>query len=382
MQTTTLSQPQTRNHVAREVVIGQASLGEVMHAFLNRIPIRGIHTFATHPGPHPEELLFYVILKESNTAKKIFPGVENCAFGQLTKTQMLKSNFWGNQGFFKALHAGIMIAGLGGGYFDEHTNRNENISAVQMLVEHLGLYRDKQDKAMFRLLVDYVNFEDNNSSDLMKYLNLKGHNLDKETADVLATQRPGQFSLTLKKGFASHATLEDYKKTLYWGIEFFEIHVRQARLFIAGNEEYPTVMKKIYLHEEKQKGYIVCVKSDNPVMRSVINSRFKPASSEGLKFSILVNSANQFCISLHQKSTKDKKQMEAICYEIRILIAQKLGRKTTNITTNPEDWTVPEVYIDKNSWIISNGSNVDRDVEGTFHLIENELVDICKKVYL
>jgi hypothetical protein len=345
-----------------------ASLSQLKKAFYMHQPISGIEQRVSHYGPHNDELLPMFLISETPEGKRLFPGIEESGIGHITPTKLRKHNLLGEDGFFKAMTMGYLLFGVGGGPFDEHSDRENRESCVNLVVKHLDLFRSPYNRKVYGSLVMYVNFEDQNGDNIIQILNKVNpdHRLIPAETDVLRLLTTGEAAQNLKKGFESVATSEEYSNVAMGAFQFFRNQVNQAKLFVDGEKDFEKAEKKfVDLTIDGKKMILLEICSDHPIIHKIAHQRWPSTKKEGLAVLFIHRSNGQFALMPNRSIGTDK------MVEVVKIIRQKINFSKNFAPIKFKDLgaeeiidAVPEIHFAKATGIISNGSKVDSDVPG------------------
>lgn len=388
------------------------------------VAITGIHQIGTHPGPHLDETAGMLALKETPQGRKKFPGIENAQIGIITATKLRAMNAYGFHGFISALNQGVLLIGVGEGPFDEHSNRKEKVSCLQLVIKYLQLDADKRMREAFYAIQEFVNYEDNHGDNLLKAVlqankaavqaekRARGESisdsdgtLPKEVVNVLRKLQAGMLPGALKMGYhvADPNNLSDTSNVFCTGYNQLLFQFKQSLLFQDACDEYRTMKEKIQQNavalDHKGGRYLLIIESDNPLMNRAA-LKLNPDSSTTTPIGALIVVKKTATPDLEQPNIKGRqfaiypkdgmKEMQVDVYKQiqqavhyaqhqdpgtnrgKNLSFQELG----NYGTHPE---VPQLYFDENQHIIMNGSGTDYDVPGLID-VELTIADIAEMI--
>ncbi len=353
-----------------------ASISELKRAFFNHQPIAGIEQRASHYGPHNDELCAMFIIAETPEGRHLFPGIEDSSIGYLTPTMLRMGDYEGIHGFFKAMKLGILLFGVGGGCFDEHGDRDNDQSCVNLVKNHIDLFRSPYNRKVYGGLIRYANYEDNNGDNIIQALNRENpeYKLTSNEIEVVTILQTGMFAQNLKKGFESANTDFEYQQVILGAFQFYRNETHQAKLFIDGERAYGDLSKEqIPFCLDGEEMQLLVIKSDHPVMNKVVHSRWRSNRKEKLGVLFIHKSNGQFVI-IPNRSIAKEKMVEVV----KILRQKVVLNDSDNLPPiafrDLDDREilndVPEIHFSQLTGTISNGSKVDADVPG---LINNAL---------
>ncbi len=351
-----------------------ATISELKRGFYHRIPIEGITAIGTHYGPHNDELCGAYLLRETPQGKRQFPGIEKASFGPVSATELRERNILGEEGFFLALKAGILLIGIGGGPLDEHDNRKEKISCTERVGRLLDLMKEKDDRKVYGRLITYVNYEDGNGDNLIQNLSWvikekKLQELDRDESEVLQMLQIGAFAQNLKKGF--EAAGDDVKKQqeIYaMAFQFYKNEINQAKMFLEAEKAYgkPERLTDLTIPKSKHPFVLLEIKSDIPIMNKVAHSKWRENRTKKLGVLFLHKTNGQFVLMPNQQHITPT-QMREVAKIIRQKIAYVVLTEPLRFTELEKDQIVddiPQIHFDENTGIICNGSKTDPQVPG------------------
>lgn len=362
-----------------------ASIEELKHAFYNRVPIEGIVMIGTHYQPHNDELCSGYLLRRTLEGKRLFPGIEHASFGPISATELREKNLLWEEGFFKALKAGIMLIGIGNGPLDEHSNRREHISCTQRTVRLLDLMRLPENRNIYGRLINYVNYEDGNGDNLIQCLDRIKKNvaaskneeyvkMHADELDALQSLQPGSFAQNLKKGFeaAGDDTIRQ-SKIMEMAFNFYEDEVAQARMFVEAEKCYDKNERKteLVIPNNKNRFVLLEIKSDIPIMNKVVHKRWRENREVKLGVLFLHKSNGQFVLMPNSQHIIPA-QMKEVVKILRVLVGRKLklyNIKFSELEKNQIIDEIPTLHFDENTGIISNGSKTDPFVPGLIGIL-------------
>ncbi len=345
-----------------------ASIAELKKAFYMHQPISGLETRASHYGPHNDELLPMFLMSETKEGKQLFPGIEDTGIGYITPTKLLRNNLLGEEGFFKAMQMGYLLFGIGGGPFDEHIDRKNRQSCVNLVVNHLDLFKDHYNRKIYGSLIMYVNFEDQNGDNLIQILNRENpeHILTSKETKALMALNTGGVAQNLKRGFEAAADAEEYSQVAIGAFQFFKNHVQQAKLFVQATEAYEKAPKNIIpIKVDGKKMILLDIYCDHPIINKVCHQKWPENKPEGLAVLLIRRSNGQFAL-MPKRNIGAEKMVEVV----------KILRQKVNFNRNSgpimfKDLgveeilpVIPEIHFAKATGTICNGSKVDADVPG------------------
>lgn len=351
-----------------------ATIADLKKAFYMHLPISGIEQRVSHYGPHNDELLPMFLFSETHEGKKLFPGIEDTGIGYITPTKLLKSNLLGEDGFFKAMQLGYLLFGIGGGPFDEHSNREDRESCVNLVVNHLDLFKNHYNRKVYGSLVMFVNFEDQNGDNLIQILNKANpeHRLTTPETNALRLLNTGESAQNLKKGFESAENTEEYSQVAMGEFQFFKNHVNQAKLFVDGEKAYENAPKNfIPLKIDGKEMILLDIYCDHPLINKICHQKWPANKPEGLAVLMIRRSNGQFAL-MPNRNLGAEKMVEVV----------KILRQKVNFYRGSEPIKfrdlgaeeilpiIPEIHFATATGTICNGSKVDADVPG---LIGEEL---------
>ena len=377
-----------------------ASEEKIIWAWNNNVPLTGIHTIGTHPSPHMDEKAAMVALCETAKGRRLFPDIENAKVAVVTQTALSKMKGVGFAGFIRALRSGILLLGVGNGPLDEHQNRAEKISCLELVIRHLDLFAEKNMRTVFYDILKWINYEDNNGDNLLSaaikantaaQVRMKGSlelvapeeiKLCRELTEVLQTMQPGMVASIIKKGYETIDQTNDaaFMNVFMTGYNMIAFPVRQGLKFLEANEEYDTMKETIKANavpiSADGKYRLLIVESDNPLMAKAV--RRKNPDSNDKKVGILLIAKktgkpatdNPELVGRHfalMPSPEFKDSMSDILKVLQQTIYKNCEGKFMNFDKiGKYGYTeeIPELYFDENQRIIMNGSKTDPDVEG------------------
>lgn len=345
-----------------------STIEELKKAFYTHQPISGIEQRVSHYGPHKDELLPMFLVAETEEGKRLFPGIENTGLGYIGATLLRKHKFFGEEGFFKALKKGYLLLGIGGGPFDEHTNRDEHQSCVNLVVNHLDLFKDPYNRKVYGSLIMYVNFEDQNGDNLIQILNKANpeHRLTTPETESLRLLQTGCSAQNLKRGFEATTNPTEYGQVIAGEFQFFKNHIRQTKLFVKGESEYEKIEKKLTpITVNSQSMNLLEIHSDHPGIHKNVFQKWPATKKEKLGVLFLRKSNGQFVLIPHRNF--DPLKMAEVVKIIRQKIAYARNMdpiKFIDLGSEEILDEIPEIHFAKATGVISNGANVDPDVPG------------------
>lgn len=341
-----------------------AEQNELIKKFNSKKPIAGIYAILTHPSCHLDEFGAIFILQNTDEGKKLFPDIEKAGLGFQTETYLRANNFMGFAGFIKALEMGYLIIGMGGGPFDEHSDREKKVSCVELIKKHIDLFASKESRSIYGQLINFINHEDNNGDNLIENLNRANpRKLEKVESDMLLRMNLGMLAQNIKKGWEIAQTQDEQIYLSAMVMRFFKNETEQRKLFVDAVEEYKNSTEKqmIFLPENHA---MVVIKSDNPLIIRAVRQQTMLPGGKKLGVTVVYKSNGQFCIypsnGFDEKMTdvvKILRQKISLNKNSKGLPFEKLGEMGSIRE-------VPELYIDENMKIIMNGSKTDPDVPG------------------
>jgi hypothetical protein len=360
----------------------RASLGGLQDAFKNKYPITGIKMILTHPSPHLDEVAAIYMLQHTIEGNEKFPGVENVGVSFVSGTHLRENNFLGFKGFLKALQAGYLLIGLGDGPFDEHGNRDKKVSCLELIKRHLDLFKKQENRSIYGPLIHFVNHEDNNGDNIMRTLNKVNPEtrLSKEAAEVCNTLNLGQIAQNLKKGFETAQTLEEQQQIFCMGMQFIKNEISQRKMFIvASNHHHQSIQLEFELGE---KNFGLVIKNDNPLAAKVAFQKSKQIGEKTIGILIVEKTNGQFCIIPQDNFRESMREIIKILRQKVFFSKKQKSLSFDDLESMGWIWSVPELYIDENMFIIMNGSKTDPDVPGLIgkHLTINDVVGAIKIV--
>ncbi len=345
-----------------------ATIAELKKAFMYRQPITGIDQRVSHYGPHNDELLPMFLMEETPEGRQLFTGIEKSSIGYVTPTWLRKHNLLGNDGFFRALKMGFLLFGIGGGPFDEHANRREYRSCVDLVIDHLDLYKEHYNRVVYGPLIAYVSFEDSNGDNIIKAINTANpkHELLPSETESLRLLNTGELAQNIKRGFESVTTEKEYCEVIYGAFQFYKNHVRQAKMFADGKTVYDEAEKNLIKISVAGKEMVLLeAKCDHRVFHKVAHLKWPASKKEKLGVIFLHRSNGQFMLMPNRCINPE--QMREVVKIIRQMIALNCGQEKLHFQEMGKNQVidlVPEIHFDESTGIISNGSPVDQDVQG------------------
>ncbi len=395
----------------------KATEEQLIKAWNNKnVSITGIHTIGTHPSPHVDEMAAFVALQETPQGKKRFPGIEKAVPAVITQTKLAAMEALGFKGFIRALRSGCLLVGVGNGPFDEHSNRAQNISCLELVTKFLDLGADKRNRIAFWPIKEFINHEDNNSDNLLKAAhsaniqavqkakNAAGQKLSdedgklpKEVSDVLLMMQKGMIPGTLKKAFETidQSNPNEFLNVFNTGYNMIKFEYKQSLLFQDACDEYALMKESIKANAvplTKDGEYrMLIVESDNPLMAKAVFNRNPQSGPHKVGVLLIAKKTGtadpenpqfigrQFAIIPHEKF---KGNMQDVVQ----MIQQKVHRAQHGSTLPffqlgkfGAHSDVPQLYFDENQKIIMNGSKTDFDVPGLLD-VELHIEDIVTMV--
>ncbi len=382
------------------IVCTDASIEDLKRIFYRDCPlyelqtvIAGIHTIATHYGPHNDEIASAFILQTTPQGKYLFPGIEKACIGPISATKLREHGFDGEEGFFKALQKRILLIGVGHGPLDEHGDRETRVSCIQQIVELLDLGANKEDRIVYGSLIQYVNFEDRKSDDTILILNrireTSGtERLTKEESHGLLCLKPGGLAQNLKKGFeVANGDEKKQAKVFQMAYSFYENEIEQARMFQKCTQEYDTIAKKgleIKVADTKVPFVLLHMRSDNPLMNKVVRSKWRANRDKKLGVLFIEKTNGQFVILPNQQYISGEQMREVVKILRQMVALNTEGRERIPFSDLGKDEiipSVPEIHYDRTTGVISNGSKVDPDAPGLIGEILS-IEDIIKAIQI
>jgi|GEM_PF-5882676 len=347
-----------------------ASIDELRDALRNHTPISGVTMLGTHYGAHNDEIFGFYILQTTPEGKHAFPGIENASIATVSVTQLRTGEWIGRHGFYKALQNGILLVGVGGGIFDEHSDRAQKKSCAQLIFDYLEILKQKNGRKLYAKLLHYVNFEDNNGDNIIKSLNRANaeHVLTTNEAQVAKLLQMGCFAQNLKKGFeAAGSDLGEQKKIYDFAYQFYHHEIEQTKLFLTAEREYTKNNGQVHsltLPGHETSAVLLHVKSDNTQMNKVVHSKWHANDKEKLAVLFLQKTNGQFVLMPSNGVTSE--QMREVVKVLRQKVAQLTKIKIEFKDLGREEIIdqVPEIHFAEATGTISNGSKVDPEVPG------------------
>jgi hypothetical protein len=266
----------------------------------------------------------------------------------------------------------LLLLGIGNGFFDEHDDRKEKSSCIQLIVEYLGLMKDKRNRKIYGKLIEYINYEDSHGDNAIKCLNkVTDYSLGKPETDLLQKLQIGALAQNLKKGFeAAGENAVEIQKIFAQAFQFYQNEISQAKIFVDTEALYDKTPKNlidIFVDDDPKPFVLLEMQSDAVCMNKVIHSKWRENRDKKLGVLFLHKTNGQFVL-MPNGAYITTEHMREVVKILRYKIAQQ--RKLTeqirfnNIGNNQSLDLIPEVYFDENTGIISNGSKVDPDVPG------------------
>jgi hypothetical protein len=350
---------------------------ELVKKFNSKKPIMGLKGIITHPACHLDEFGAIFILQNTDEGKKLFPGIENSCIGFQTETYLRNCEYMGFSGFIKALEQGYLIIGLGGGPFDEHSDRDKKVSCIELVKRYIDLYADKDSRSVYGQLINFINHEDNNGDNLIENLNRVNpdRKIEKEEGEMLLKMNLGMLAQNIKKGWEIAETLEQQNQLYEMVMRFFKHETDQRKLFLRASQEYKESSEKQII--DLPDGFAaVVIKSNNPLMVRAVRQQSMLPGGKKLGITVVYKSNGQFVI--YPGNDFSNKMIE-VAKILRQKISLKRNQKGLPFETLEHFGTireVPELYIDENMKIIMNGSKTDPDVPGLLgtHLSLDDLI--------
>lgn len=359
----------------------------LVEKFNQRQPIEGITHVVTHPSCHLDEFGALYLLQSTVEGQMLFPGIQDADLGFVTETYLREKGYMGFNGFIKALENGYLIIGLGGGPFDEHSDRNKKVSCLELVKRYLDLFKKSENRDLYGSLVQFINYEDNNGDNLIQNMNktMNGTLLTKDTVDALRSLNVGMIAQHIKKAWEVIETTEEMTGLANFVFKFFDTEIRQRAQFLSARREFQNMEKII---ERIGAGHcLVVTESNNKQILKVARAQTEYPGGLKLGVALNVNSQGQFCI-IPSNGFKDK------MFEVVKILRQKVafarsdsgkGLPFDELGRAGSIWRVPEIYIDENTGIIMNGSKTDPDVPGLIgkEICLDDLIDavliVCNK---
>jgi hypothetical protein len=337
---------------------------ELIKKFNSKQPINGVRAILTHPSCHLDEFGSIYLLQHTGQGRRIFPGIENTGVGFQTETYLRENGYLGFKGFIKALEAGYIIIGMGGGPFDEHVDRTKNISSIELVKRYLDLYASKESRSIYGQLINFINFEDNNGDNLIENLNRANpsRKLEKCESDALLNLNLGMLAQNIKKGWETAETSDDQFRLCSMVTQFIKNEIDHRKSFLAACTEYRIAERNIV--DLSDNYAMVVMESDHSQMVRAVRQQSIVTGGKKLGITFVHKSNGQFILYPHNGF---KDQMTEVIKILRQKIAFKRNQKGLGfdkIGENGSLWEIPELYIDENMKIIMNGSKTDPDVSG------------------
>ena len=339
---------------------------KLIRLFNNRQPITGVEFkgILTHPSCHLDEFGAIFILQNTIEGQKLFPGIEKVGIGFQTETYLRNNGFIGFKGFIKALEMGYLIIGMGGGPFDEHSNRSEKISCLELIKRHIDLFASKESRSIYGQLINFINHEDNNGDNLIENLNrVNSRKLEKVESDMLLKINLGMLAQNIKKGWEAAETPTDQNQLCSMVMCFFKNETEQRKFFLKAVTEYKEAAEK-QICVLPDNHAMVIVKSDNPLMVRAVRQQTMLPGGKKLGVTFVHKSNGQFVIYPSNGFTDKMIEVVKILRQKIAFYRNGKGIGFDKLGQTGTLWEIPELYIDENMKIIMNGSKTDPDVPG------------------
>ncbi|MDB4984018.1 MAG: hypothetical protein JWM20_197 [Patescibacteria group bacterium] len=354
----------------------KATPAELRDAFYERRPISGLDATAPHCSPHNDEVFPDYVIRNTPEGRHLFPGIENAACGTISTTQLREGGFLGEDGFFKAMHQGILLLGVGGGPLDEHSDRKSKLSCTELVFAHLNLFATSDNRKLYGPFLRYVNYEDNNGDNLLGCLNRTspGLELTQDTSDALIKLQLGSFAQNLKKGFENAGTDKKKISEVYQGaFQFYRNEIEQRKMFLQGETEYFAEKRNIIplVLKGHENGVLLEINSDHPLMNKVVFSKWPVSKKEKIAVLFIRKTNGQFALMPKSDSSEMGLFVRSRMREVTQVLRDMVSRKDKRYMLSQEEImkdgaidTVSELYYDEQMCIVSNGSKTDPDAPG------------------
>jgi hypothetical protein len=347
-----------------------------VHAWNKKIPITGITVIGTHPSPHMDEIGGIYLLQKTKEGRKLFPGIEKALPAVISETNLRNAKFTGFFGFITALSQGYLLIGLGKGPLDEHGDRKNKVSCIELIKRHLDLFASAENRSLYGPIIHYINTEDNCGDNLIKNMNKvnPGRKLTKEETEMLSAMNNGMFASVLKKGFETVENGDDkqFLNVFNTAMNFIGFQVEQRRMFLKACAEYDANKETIQKNslDLPGDGILMIIKSDNTLAAKAAQSK-NPSSAVRKLGILLLYKATKMEDAGQQFVIMPQNGFEGYMPDVLKILQQKISFKRTSKGLRFDSIgkfgtlnEVPELYFDENLKIIMNGSKSDPDAPG------------------
>lgn len=307
-----------------------------------------INKIATHVNPHVDEIAGIWMLRKFGS--KHFPGIEKAPV-----------EYWGNgtssmpQTPEEYLNEGILLVGIGGGMFDEHST-----------VEG----ERKEDKCAATLIADYLGISDN--PELEKILEFVQKN------DLKGTGTMFDIASVSRRMYQFVASAEQVMKWVVVALE--TMYLDQLQFVQNAAKEYAKASVHTVRNSDGGEHKVVVIESDDPLV-----AKFA-FSTGGGKMSVVVQRRSTGNVQIFSNK-RQKPDMDKIARFIRVA-AQKANGTTK--TLKPEDLIREGSVAGAEEWYyfrtkgtcgLFNGNTSHPDVPPTTLPLEEIVRIVCNCVF-
>lgn len=351
----------------------EASIEQIKHAFANGLPITGFDIFATHPGPHADEIGAYTFATATPEGMHRFPGLINAEVHVYSEKDLHRFKYHGEEGFYRAAKDGILIGGTGRGLFDEHDDRDRKLSCAHIMYRYLGLGKTKEDAMLYQGILNYIDHEDGTGS-LARQLKMDSGDADQRK--ILGILRSfGEIAEFIKKGMKAYATQPGMQAIVFKAASvMFKADIDNQKGFVTGKKQFEnakcTFVEMPNLAKQGSRVPEICVietlEQHAPYLLGAAIHRLSSDQRHNIAVYVFGSANGHFIV---QPSTSWKKQLNM--QDTWTMLATKVLKKRNNkvppthVFIHQDDIIGAEgLHFHRDAKAIMNGGNSQPDADG------------------